>query len=153
MRLRIWASTRSAYRSLNSNRVKLIAMRALSFTTTSPVSVVSRLPFQVDANSKIPNDVPSRSATSINSIGQFQHTSDTDRNMQEYSRCLGPDVQPPPMERKSFVWSVSDALSDARASVSQRQNVSDQPQMSNSLTNQIFFHALPGNIHSFPVSC
>jgi len=50
------------------------------------------------------------------------------------------------MEWKGLVRSTSDALSDVRPFVSQRQNESD------SSTNQIVFHGWPSNVHSFPVS-
>jgi len=65
----------------------------------------------------------------------------------------GPSRQtsdPLEMERKGLVQSALDV--GVRPFVSQRQNEADLPQTSNSSTNQMVFHGVPSNVHSFSVS-
>jgi len=63
------------------------------------------------------------------------------------TRRLRRASDPPKMEWKGLIRSAS----GTQASVSQRQNKSDRPRTSDSSTNQIVFHGLPSNVHSFPV--
>jgi len=61
-------------------------------------------------------------------------------------------IRPPRDGVKDLVWSASDPLSDVWTFVSQRQNESHRPRMSDSSTNQMVFHRLLSDVHSSPAS-